>query len=276
MGLGQPRLSVLILAKNEAEKIAHCLEAVTWAHEIFVVDDMSTDATAAICRRYGAKVIQRSFDNFSDQANFGLEHLTGEWVLSLDADEVVTPALRDEIQGVLARGADCAGFTFKRLNYFLGHRMRYGGWYHDVLHLFRRSSGRFRGKVHHTPHLSGKVRHLEAAVEHYPFTSLLQFVERQNRYTSMEARELVELRGVADGETIHQDIVFKPLKLTWKFYVKKQGFREGMYGLIFSVLFAWVHFVKWAKYWELGQQQSRPAEEPGSQTVGSVGAIAHA
>ena len=249
-------VSVLILAKNEAARIGRCLERTQWADEVLVVDDMSTDQTAEICRQHGARVVQRVFDNFSDQANFGLAHVMGSWVLSLDADELVTPRLREQIQRAVTQASDCVGFTFKRLNYFLGHCMYYGGWHHDVLHLFRRDAGRFAGKVHHTPQLVGTIRHLDADVEHYPFQSLCQFVNRQNRYTSMEAQEIFEQFGDRLRIKVDQEIRVRPLKLAWKFYVKKQGFREGMHGLVFSVLFAWVHFLKWAKYWELAH--SRP------------------
>jgi glycosyltransferase involved in cell wall biosynthesis len=121
---GRETLSVLVLAKNEEQKIASCLERVKWADEILVVDDMSTDRTAEICSQYGAKVVQRRFDDFANQANYGLEQLAGDWVLSLDADELVTPALRDQIQAILKQDSACVGFTFKRLNYFLGHCMR--------------------------------------------------------------------------------------------------------------------------------------------------------
>ncbi len=248
-------LSVLILAKNEEDKIAACLEQVAWADEVLVVDDLSTDRTVDICRRYGARVVHRRFDNFSDQANYGLRQLTSKWVLSLDADEQVTPSLREQIETVLAQRSEYVGFTFKRLNYFLGRRMRYGGWYHDVLHLFRRGAGQFRGQVHHAPSLTGRIGHLHAEVEHRPFQSIGQFVERQNRYTSMEAREWYEQHGNGLTHEVRRQLTWRPPKLFWKSYVKKQGFREGFHGFLFAVLFAWVDFLKWAKYWERCQTE---------------------
>lgn len=265
--MGQERLSVLILAKNEAGRIEACLRRVIWADEILVVDDLSTDATAEIALRCGAKVVQRQFDDFSSQANFGLSHVTGDWVLSLDADELVTPELRAAIERILEENSPCVGFTFKRLNYFLGHRMRYGGWYHDVLHLFRRGAGQFTGRVHHTPRLDGPIGRLAAAVEHYPFQSLAQFIDRQNRYTSSEAQELVDDSGSVSVSPaqLRNQLTWRPLKLFWKSFVKKQGFREGMYGFIFAALYAWVHFLKWAKYWELTSE-----DIPASRATGTV------
>ncbi len=254
-GALRERLSVLILARNEEDKIAACLGHVAWADEILVVDDMSTDRTAEIARAYGARIIQRAFDDFSSQANFGLRQLTGDWVLSLDADELVTPALRVRIEDILRRRVPQAGFTFKRLNYFLDHPMRYGGWFHDVLHLFRRGSGEFAGQVHHTPQLTGAIGHLGEWVEHRPFQHVSQFVQRQNRYTSMEACEWFAQVGSTRAVEVRKQITQRPLKLFWKMYVKKQGFREGFVGLLFSLLYAWVHVLKWSKYAELCEQE---------------------
>lgn len=271
MGQGRQTVSVVILAKNEADRIGTCLERLRWADEIVVVDDMSTDRTAEICRYFGARVVQRPLDTFSNQANFGLQHATGDWILTLDADELVSPLLRQEIEDVLLRDAGHVGFTFKRLNHFLGHEMRHGGWYHDLLRLFRRDAGTFTGKVHLTPQLEGPVGRLRGHVEHYPFQSLSQFVDRQNRYTSVEAEELLERHGTALMKAVRGQILVKPAKLAWKFYVKKQGFRDGRHGLVFSMLFAWVHFLKWAKYWELlytGSSASRAPSPPGISSEG--------
>lgn len=248
--MARERLTALILARNEEARLGACLEHVLWADQILVVDDMSTDRTAAIAKAYGATVVQRAFDDFSSQGNFGLAHASGEWVLSLDADELVTPALRAGIEQVLAEGSPHAGFTFKRLNFFLGRRMRYGGWYHDVLHLFRPAAGGFEGKLHHTPVLRGTIGALPGAVEHRPFQSVSQFIQRQNRYTSMEAQEWWDLHGPGWAAQADREILRKPLKLFWKMYVKKQGFREGFHGFLFSALYSWLHMLRWAKYLE--------------------------
>jgi glycosyltransferase involved in cell wall biosynthesis len=259
MTTARATLTALVLARNEEERLAVCLEHVRWADQLLVVDDMSTDRTAEISRRYGATVVQRAFDNFSDQGNFGLRHATGDWVISLDADELVTPEFRQEIEAVLRSDGGHAGFTFKRLNFFLGRRMRYGGWYHDVLHLFRRDAGKFAGKVHHTPQLTGTIGRLKGHVEHRPFKRVSQFLERQNRYTTMEAQEWLELRGPAKAADQREQLVRRPLKLFWKMYVKKQGWREAFPGFLFSALYAWLDMIRWAKYWELSQSEANGA-----------------
>ncbi len=253
------RLTALILARNEEQRLGACLAHVLWADEILVIDNLSTDRTAAIARHYGATVLQRPLDTFAGQANFGLGHATGDWVLSLDADEIVTPALRAAIERVLIEGSPHAGFTFKRLNFFLGRRMRYGGWYHDVLHFFRRTAGQFEGGLHHTPVLSGSIGRLPADVEHRPFQAVSQFVQRQNWYSSVEAEDLWAQHGAEEVARARYEIHRKPLKLFWKMYVKKQGFREGFHGLLFSILYSWLHLVRWAKYQERCEAASATA-----------------
>ncbi len=243
-------ISVLILAKNEEARIATCLERVAWANEILVVDDMSVDRTADICRAHGAKVVQRKLDNFLNQANFGLAQTTGEWVLRLDADEWVTPELAEKIQQALRDPGEYAGFSFNLRNYFLGHCMRFGGWYHRSFHLFKRSADRFSDAVHWVPQVQGPIGHLEADAEHHPFQSLSQFMERQNRYTSMGLPDLRQDVPQLSARRLAALLAIRPLKLFRKSYWKKAGRREGMYGLVFGALFAWVEFLRWAKWWE--------------------------
>jgi hypothetical protein len=129
--------------------------------------------------------------------------------------------------------------------------MKHGGWYHYSLHLFRRGRARYEGVIHETLRVDGPVGRLEAAVEHYPFTSVSQFVRRHNGYSTREAQAKLEERGILPEKEILFQLKKKPLKRFFKFYVKKLGFLDGAHGLVFSVLFAWVHFLNWAKYWEL-------------------------
>ncbi|MBI4323280.1 MAG: glycosyltransferase family 2 protein, partial [Candidatus Omnitrophica bacterium] len=243
------RLSVVVITKNEEPRIGRCLESVRWADELIVVDGESTDRTVEICRQYGATVLPRPFDDFSSQANYGLAHLTGDWVLSLEADGVVTPALRERIQDVLVSEPSHAGFTCQRFSRFLGRPMRHGEWFRKVPCLFRRQAGRFVGSVHHGPQLAGTIGHLEAEVEHEPIQSIAQFIERQNWYTSREAEAFRAQGPSLSNSRLRYQVCIRPATLFWESYVKKGGWREGMYGLVFGVLFAWVEFLKWAKYW---------------------------
>ena len=246
------RLTILLLTKNEAQRLQRCLESASWADEVVIIDGQSTDGTQAIGRAFNAKVTERSFSgSFAEERNAGIDAASGDWILQMDADEVISPQLRTAIERLLEEGAPHAAFKIRRRNYFLGHEMRYGGWYHYHTALFRRALARYEGRVHERLKIQGSVGVLEADLCHYPFDSLTQFVDRQNRYTSLQARDLLETRGVLPIATIKRQLWRRPLKLFWKLYIRKQGFREGLYGFVFSTLYAWVDFMVWAKYWEL-------------------------
>ena len=248
---GRETITAVILTKNEAGKIRRCLEAVRWVDEIIVVDGQSTDGTVEICREFGAKVVIHPFGgDFGEERNLGNAHATGDWILQLDADDLVTEEFRQAALGILCHGTSHAAFRSRRTNCFLGHWMRFGGWDHTSLRFSRRGKARYKGRVHHDLLVEGTIGTLKAPIEHTPFDSIEQFMDRQNRYTSLEAQELFEQRGVASEQELRYQIVVRPLKLFWKVYVKKQGFREGMHGLVFAGLFSFVHFLKWAKYWE--------------------------
>ncbi len=259
--MDRQKLSVVILAKNEEKKIRNCLESVKWADEIVVVDGFSTDSTVDICKEYGARVVQHRFEgDFGEERNIGIDNSSGDWILQLDADEVVTEGFKTGVLEVLKGEEKFVAYKFLRKNFFLGRFMRYGGWYHYSHHLFKKGFARYKGKVHHELIVDGETGVLNVEVEHYPFQDLAQLIARQNRYTTLEAGEILELRGRLDEKEIRYNVKVKPVKLFWKFYVKKKGFREGMHGFIFSVLFAWVHFIKWAKYWALVRKTDEQKE----------------
>jgi len=249
------KLSVVILTKDSQEIIKDCLESVRFADDIVIVDDRSSDNTMDICRGYTDRIFVDSAKGFADKRNFGAEKAAGDWILQIDSDERVTAGLADAITRAINSGKDYAGYKFRRKNYFLGHFMRHGGWYHYSANLYRRGRARYEGLVHERLVLDGPQGKLEEATEHYPFNGIAQFIERQNRYTSLEARDMLNEKGVVSEKAVMYNLTWKPVKLFLKFYLKKQGFREGMTGFIFSALFAYVHFMKWAKYWELAYGQ---------------------
>ena len=245
-------LSVVILTKNEEARIRRCLESVGWADEIVIVDGLSTDRTVEVCRQFGARVIPHAFEgSFAQERNLGLDSARGDWVLQIDADDVVTPAFRTAVERILAEPQPHAAYQFRRKSYLMGRFMRYGGWYHYLPNLVRRDAVRYEGLVHERPVVRGTIGRLEADIEHHPCEDLTAFLARHNRYTSLSAQELFRELGRLDDRQIRSRLIRRTWKTFWKTYVKKQGFREGLHGLIFSVFFAGVEFVKWAKYWEL-------------------------
>ncbi|MBI4353631.1 MAG: glycosyltransferase [Candidatus Omnitrophica bacterium] len=254
----QERLAVVVIAKNEARQLADCLKTVAWADERIVVDDESTDETVPIAQSLGARVVSRaSHGDFDTQRNLGMAQATSEWILQMDADERVPAALRREIQLLLGTRPAANAFQIRRHNWFLGHAVRYGGWNDWGTKFFRRAAGRYVGhSVHETLRVEGTIGRCEAPVEHYPYQTLAQVIDRTNFYSSVESAVLDAPRTHLNDRELLYHLLVKPVKIFWKLYVKKQAYREGTIGLLFSILFSWSHWLTWAKYWErhLGHQ----------------------
>jgi glycosyltransferase involved in cell wall biosynthesis len=251
------KLSVVVITRNADKKLRNCLESVKWVDEIIIVDGHSTDDTVRIASEYADNIIMSDFAGFGNERNKGTDAASGDWILQLDADEVVTDKFRARLEKILAGDDDgCVSFKFRRKNIFLGRPMMRGGWYHYSAHLFRKGCARYEGDIHETLVVDGKQGKLEEAVEHYPFDSMSEFIERQNRYTTLQAQEMFKKDSMIPESTVMYNLKVKPLKLFKKLYVRKMGLAEGMHGLVFSVMFAWVHYLKWAKYWELTRTKS--------------------
>ena len=195
------KLTAVIIAKNEEDKIALCLDNIKWVDEVIVVDDMSSDRTGEICRCYGAKVIRHSSGgNFDRQRNLGIDNATGKWILQLDADEIVTEELRNEIEKALQSPGDIVAYRFLRKNYFLGHFMQYGGCYGAYSNkLTRKDSARHIGRnIHETLKIEGKIATINGNTEHYAVQTISQYIRRQNFYTSVEANVLLDEGKIPD------------------------------------------------------------------------------
>ena len=255
----KPKVTAVIIAKNEEKRIAKCLESIRWVDEAVVVDGFSTDRTVDIAKSYGAKVVQHKFTGaFADDRNIGNDNARNDWVLTLDADDVVTENFRAKMEEALSKDSGIVLYKFRRKNYFLGHYMEYGGWSHYIPNLINRRFVRFEGDLHEVPvHKEGVEGTIEADIEHYPFDSIAQFVDRQNRYSSILAQDVLKKRGVLSDREIRKEMVGRSFKIFWKAYFKKKGYKEGAYGIIFAVLFAFINFMKWAKYKELCLELSK-------------------
>lgn len=243
-------IAAVIIAKDEEKRIVPCLESVKWCDEIVVVDDMSTDDTRAICRRFRANVVAHPLnEDYAMQRNIGVDNSNSSWILQLDADERVSPGLKRDIKRILADNSNVAAYRLYRKNYFLGKFMRHGGWYERQIKLFRRGKARYVGPIHEQLKVDGKVGELESQLEHYPFRSISEFIERQLYYAGLESKFLYQERGKVDLKEVKYHIILKPMKLFCKLFIKKQGFKDGMHGFIFSILNAWRHFAIWSIYW---------------------------
>ncbi|MFA5975860.1 MAG: glycosyltransferase family 2 protein [Elusimicrobiota bacterium] len=268
-----PRLSAFIITRNEARDLPVCLESLrALADEIVVVDDHSQDATLEIARRYGARTLTRALKGFADQKQFALEQTTGEWVLSIDADERVTPELAKEILQIVIPGGrrpgihqsgttgldsppvaagkddNIAGYEIRRRFYFLGHLLQHGGLGRDwVLRLFRRTSGRFSdARVHEHIDVNGPVGRLVSPMEHFSYATLAEYVEKSNQYTSLAAQDLRQRGRHFTG--------IDCLRPVWELLsrvVFKGAWLDGRPGLLYASLSAHTAWLRSLKLWEL-------------------------
>lgn len=247
-------LSVVIISKNEADHIGRCLESVSWADEIIVLDSGSVDDTVAICRQYTDKVYQTDWPGFGIQKQRAVDKADGDWILSIDADEVVTSELRSEIENAL-RQDHYKGYEIPRLSSYCGRQMRHGGWWPDhVLRLFRRECGQFTDSVvHEIVIVQGGVGRLRSPLLHDAFVNLDEVLHKVNSYSTLGA-DLLYRRGVRSslGKAV--------LKGLWTFirtYWIKAAFLDGRQGLMLSISNAEGAYYKYLKLLELQNRQSQ-------------------
>lgn len=242
------QLSVVIITYNEETNIGRCLLALQdVADDVVVVDSYSTDHTVEICRQHKARVIQHAFEGYVEQKNFATAQARYEYVLQLDADEVLTEPLRQSIRRA-KNNWQAAGYTLARLTNYCGTWVRHGGWYPDrKLRLYDRRCGQWRGLLLHERYevdTNQQVLSLDGDLLHYSYTSVEQHVAQLNRFTSIAADELA-LRGKNQVSLFH--LLLKP---SWKFvhgYFIRLGLLDGFAGLCIAAISAWGVFLKFAK-----------------------------
>ena len=229
----RPRLSVAIITRNEARNIGGCLRSVAFADEIVVVDQASGDGTREIAQAAAARVIATDrWPGFGAQKNLAIDACRGEWILSLDADERVSDALRAEIESTLAApGFDV--YDMPRRSTYCGRFMRHGGWWPDrCARLFRRGSARFSdSRVHERLLADGAVGRLTEPLIHYSFRSMDDVLEKMNRYSSASATMLAARAATPGLATA----VTHGLAAFLRTYVLKLGFLDGRYGFLLAV-----------------------------------------
>jgi glycosyltransferase involved in cell wall biosynthesis len=268
----RPSIAVVLITRDEARRVRRCLESVRWADEIVVVDQHSRDETAAICRDLGARVIAREMTaGFGEQKNFAIAQARATWILSLDADEEVTPALRGAIEAAVAAPGDRVGFRLPRLTAYLGRFIRHCGWYPSpVLRLFRRGHGRFTDAlVHEELVVDGPVGDLREDLLHHSYDSLTEHVRKLLLYTAYDAR-MLQRRGVRLGALgALWWLALKPPTVFVRKYVVQRGFLEGWHGFVLSAMAALVVLVNAVRLAELtgrlgrrSETEPEPATEP--------------
>ena len=239
--------SVAIITLNAATQLEACLQSVRFADDIVVVDSGSTDGTQALAERYGARVIDQTWLGFGPQKQFAVNAARHDWVLCLDADERVTPQLQTAIEHTLTQPTNSA-YRFARCNRFLGRYLKHGEGYPDwSLRLFDRRQARWSDDaVHEKVVANGIVGTLQGDLLHDSAETLAAYLTKQNRYTTLAA----EMALQAGKRASFGRIAFSPIIRFIKFYLIRQGFRDGLPGLIHIAIGCMNSFVKYAKMLE--------------------------
>jgi len=239
------KITAIVITRNEEGNIGDCLESIPFVDEVIVIDSGSVDGTEEICRRDPrVRWFSESWKGFGPQKNSALDKAGNDWILSLDADERVTPELAEEIASLPPEpGVD--GYRIPRKSFFGKRWVRHGGWYPDhTIRLWRRRAGRFVDRsVHEVVRVEGKVGVLRGDLLHHTYMDTTDFVERMNRYSTLGAAELRK-RGVR-GTTF--DLLFRPPFTFFRMFVLRRGFLDGGLGFRLAVLYAMYTFLKYAK-----------------------------
>lgn len=245
------KISAIILTKNEEKNIEKCLESLSWCDEIIIVDDYSEDNTSLVISRQSLvvrnkiKIFKRHLDgDFAAQRNFGLEKASGNWDLFVDADEVITKKLADEIKKVISSNMN--GYYIKRQDYFLGRWLKHGETGQaKFLRLAVKGAGRWKGKVHEVWEVDGKADELTNPILHYPHQTVSEFLRDINWYTDLVAQYWKE-QGRKMG---FWEIVIYPLGKFIQNYIFRLGFLDGTAGFVLAALMSFHSFLARSKYW---------------------------
>jgi (heptosyl)LPS beta-1,4-glucosyltransferase len=254
-----PSLACVVITKNEEANIQDCLRSAQWANELIVIDAESNDNTPELARACGAKVFVRSWPGFGAQKNFGMTQTSADWILILDADERVTEELREEMRTCIERWSPGAPMAYRipRRNYFYGAWVQGGGVYPDYqVRLFRRGMAHYNNvAVHENLIVEGEIGTLAGHLDHYTERRIQDHFKKFGLYTTLAAQEKAK-----KVQAVHwTDLLLRPLVIWVKTYGVKQGYRDGVRGLIVCVFASMYTFVKYAKLWDATRQAtSRP------------------
>jgi len=249
-------ISVVVITLNEEKKLEAALKSVEGvASEIIVVDSFSDDDTVKIAKKYTNKVLKRKWTNFSDQKNFGNSEASFPWILSLDADERLSPELRKEILLLKEGEPGCSAFSMPRRVSYFGKWIRHSGWYPDwKIRLFRKDKAHWEGEyVHEKLVVEGKIRKLEGSLHHFCYRNISEHLERINNFSQLGAQKLYSQKKKCRW----YHLVFLPFFRFAKSFFLKAGFLDGFPGFIISVLNGYAIFIRYAKLKEIWKKGER-------------------
>jgi glycosyltransferase involved in cell wall biosynthesis len=255
------KISACITAGNEEKNIRRCLESVAWADEIIVVDSFSTDRTVEICKEYTDLVYEHRWLGYIGQKNLIKDLASSPWILFLDADEEISPDLRDEIlrETESSSSAEIAGYEFPRMVWYLGRWIRHGDWYPDIkMRLFRKKLGVCGGKEpHDRTTVSGPVKRLKGNLYHYTYDRISDQIDTMNKFSTITANGWHE----EDLSFKLVDILLRPVLRFIRGYLFKRGFLDGMPGFIIAKATSFGVFIKYCKLWEQKLSTDKKTQE---------------
>jgi len=243
-------LTVVILTKNEQKNIKDCLKSVyKWADEIIIIDDESTDSTRDIASQYADKILVKKMDIEGAHRNWAYQQAKNDWVLSLDADERVTEELKEEIADALNCPGGKAVFSIPRRNFIGDYWVKYGGWYPSAqLKLFKKDKFKWEEvHVRTAAFTDGEAGHLKSDLIHYSYKDIADFINKQNRQTSLEVE-----KWIAQGKKIKAGkFIWRGIDRFFRSYIRKKGFRDGFYGFVAAYFASLYQFFSLLKYREI-------------------------
>ncbi len=241
------QISATIITKNEETNIARCLKSLDWVDEIVVVDSFSTDKTEKICRQFKCQFFQSEWLGYGCTKNVAVKHASHNWILSIDADEEVSPALKDRIEKELAN-PQAVGYRLKRRSFYLGKKIAFCGWQRDYpLRLFDRRYGAFNDKpIHEGVELAGTISRIEEPLFHYTYPTVQSHILKMDKYAELAAEQAFANGKTASfvGALVRGGVRF------FKMYYWQAGFLDGKYGLLLAYNSAFGVYLKYLKLWE--------------------------
>src|SRR2546425_1831113 len=253
-------IAAVVIALNEERNIADCLTSVAWADEIVVVDACSTDRTVELAWRFTDRIFVRTWPGYGPQKNFAMAQATADWILIVDADERVSPELRNEIDAVLKKDPGVSAYRVPRRNYYYGRWIRGAGQYPDrQLRLIRCGQGRYNDlPIHEHLQVEGLIGDMQGHLDHHSYPTVLTHELKVGRYSTLSAQERTHAGHVGVSPL---NLLLNPLWTFTKIYVLRGGYRDGMHGFLFSAFSAAHVLLKYTKLWEHKQAAPRANSE---------------